>query len=180
MKLKISIPRKYKHKVTFTYRLFVLGIIFYGIWWFAPNLYLMKYFTASLVAYTTGSILITGVDGIFVRRGGFLLQIITDCTAWKEMFVFLALFVSWPKKKSYKKALYSVAAILMFNLLRLDVLMLFPGSFDYFHPMFQYFSIAFILFLWTWSVGITKLKIQYSVGRKRKTAKRKTKKRKKK
>lgn len=178
MKLNISIPRKYKHKVTFTYRLFVLGLVFYGIWWFAPNLYLMKYLTASLVAYTTGSLLITGVDGIFVRRGGFLLRIITDCTAWKELFVFLALFFSWPKKKSYRKAFYSVAAILVYNILRLDVLVLFPGSFDYFHPSFQYVSVAVILFLWTWSVGITKLKVQYSVGRKR--AKRKTKKRKKK
>lgn len=177
MKMKIKIPREYKNKVTFTSRLFVLGLIFYGVWLLAPNLHMMKFLTASLVAYTTGASVIVN-DGVFVRKGVFLLQIVSDCTAWKELAVFLALFFSWPKKKDMKKGLYSVAAIILYNLIRLDFLVLFPDSFDYFHPVFQYISIAVILFLWTWSVGITKLKIQYSVGRKK--TRRKTKKRKKK
>lgn len=173
MKIKIKLPRKYRNKVKFTARLFVFGLIFYAIWLLSPNFYLMKLFTAKLVAYTTGAIVVTGMDGIFVRKGAFLLQIVTDCTAWKEIFVFLALFFSWPKKKNYKKMFYGLAAILAYNLLRLDLFMFFPNSFDYFHPGFQYLSILVILLLWTWSVGITKLKIQYSVGKKKKKAKKK-------
>ncbi|MBR9689857.1 MAG: hypothetical protein GOV01_03105 [Candidatus Altiarchaeota archaeon] len=180
MKLKIKIPKKLKNKVKFTTNLLVFGVVFYVIWLLSPTFHLLKFFTAKLIAYTTGSIVVTGVDGIFIRRGSFLLQIITDCTAWKEIFVFLALFFSWPKKKSYKKGLYAIAAIFLFNLLRLDFLVLFQSSFDYFHPLFQYMSIAIILLLWTWSVGITTLKIQYGVTKRSKTKKKKAKKRKKK
>jgi exosortase/archaeosortase len=149
--------------------------VFYGVWFLAPSFNLLKLFTATLVSWTTGSELIVSMDGVFLRSNSFLLRIITDCTAWKELSVFLALFFAWPKKKDYKKAVYSMIAILLYNLLRLDVLMLFHGGFDYFHPAFQYLSIAIILFLWTWSVGITKVKFGVKVG-KRKVKKRKKKK----
>ena len=175
MKIKLKVPRKLRHKVTFTINLLFFGLIFYGIWWLAPSFYLMKIFTAKLVSYTTGSVLLTSMDGIFLKRGSFVLQIITDCTAWKEIFVFLALFLSWPKKKDITKAIKSLIAILVFNLLRLDILMWFPNSFDYFHPGFQYLTIGLILFLWTWSVGITKIKLQIGYTRPRKKAKKRKK-----
>lgn len=168
----MKVPKKYRDKVKFTLRLLVFGLVFYGLWLLAPNLDLLKLFTATLVSWTTGSELITSLDGIFLRRGDFLLRIITDCTAWKELYVFLALFLAWPRKKDYKKAVYSFVAIILYNLLRLDFLMLFSGGFDYFHPAFQYLSIVIILALWTWSVGITKVKFGVKVG-KRKVKKRK-------
>ncbi|MBR9680617.1 MAG: hypothetical protein GOU98_02215 [Candidatus Altiarchaeota archaeon] len=176
MKIKLKVPKKLKYKVNFTVNLLFFGLIFYGVWWLAPNFYLLKLFTAKLVSYTSGSILLTSMDGIFLKRGEFVLQIITDCTAWKEIFVFLALFLSWPKKKDYAKAIKSLIAILLFNLIRLDILMFFPNSFDYFHPGFQYLAIGFILFLWTWSVGITKLKFQITYSKPRKKAKKRKKK----
>ena len=167
MKLKLQVPKKYRHKVNFTVRLMLFGIVFYVIWLLAPNFEMLKIFTATLVAWTTGSQIVTSMEGIFIRRGDFLLRIVTDCTAWKELSVFLALFLAWPKKKDYKKAIYSMISILVYNLLRLDFLVFFSGGFDYFHPAFQYFSILLILVLWTWSVGITKINLGVRIGRRK-------------
>jgi len=172
MKLKLEMPKKYRNKVNFTARLLVFGLVFYGISLLAPNFELLKIFTAKLVEWTTGSEFIISMDGVFLRRGDFLLQIVTDCTAWKELSVFLALFLAWPKKKDYKKAIYSIVTILVYNLLRLDFLMFFSGGFDYFHPGFQYLSIVLILLLWTWSIGITKVNLGIKIG-KRKSKKKK-------
>lgn len=180
MKLKLKIPRKYKYKLNFTLNLLFFGVIFYGLWLLSPTFHLLKILTAQLVSLTTGSQVISSMDGIFLKKGGFLLQIVTDCTAWKEIFVFLALYLSWPKKKKVSKAIKSLMAILVFNLLRLDVLMFFPNRFNYFHPAFQYASIAVILFLWSWSVGLTKLKIQLGFSSSRRKSTKKSKKRKKK
>jgi exosortase/archaeosortase len=173
VKLK-AVPKEYRDKVRFTLRLLAFGVLFYALWSLGPNLQLLKLLTATLVSLTTGGTLIAGADGVFVRRGDFLLQVVTDCTAWKEVSVFLALFLSWPKKKSYRNALVAVAAILVYNLLRLDLLLLFSGSFDYFHPAFQYASIAVILLLWAWSVGLVRLRAKFPWLRgKRKYKKRK-------
>ena len=172
----MKLPKKYRLKLEFTLRLLAFGLFFYGLWSLSPSFDFLKLFTATLVSYTTGSkLIVSGMDGVFLSRGGFKLQIVTDCTAWKELAVFLALFLSWPKKKDYWKALFSVIAILLYNLIRLDFLVLFSGGFDYYHPAFQYFSVALILFLWTWSVGITKIKFGVKFGRRKYKKKKKRK-----
>ena len=176
MKVKLKIPRAYKNKVKFTLRLFVLGVLFYIIWWIQPSFDFLKVMTAQLVSLTTGSKLILGADGVFLRKNDFMLQIITDCTGWKELFVFFSLFISWPKKKSGLKAFYGGLLILLYNLIRLDLFMLFPQTFDYFHPGFRYLSILFILFVWLWSINILKIKVGYSTKRKRKKKRSKRKK----
>ncbi len=177
MTKKFKIPRKYRNKVRFTARLMIFALAFFVLWMASPNFYLMKRFTAQLVSTTTGAELIDEMDGIFVRKGDFLMQIVTDCTAWKEIFVFLALFIAWPKKKKNLLALKSIALILFYNLIRLDILVIFPGSFDYFHPSFQYISISIILYLWLWSIGLTKKnKLAYALGLKERKKRKKVKK----
>ncbi len=172
MKLKIKIPRRFRNKVKFTTRLFLLGLLFYIIWLTRPRFELLIFLTAQMVALTTGARVIVGMDGVFVRKSS-LIQIITDCTGWKELFVFLSLFISWPKKKRAIRAFYGSLLILLFNLIRLDLLVLFPNSFDYFHPGFRYLSILFILAVWLWSIGLLKIKVGYSTGRRRKKRRRK-------
>lgn len=154
-----KVPRGMRNKVRFTLRLLFMGLLFYAVWWAAPDFPGLKLLTARLVALTTGARVVSDMSGVFLILGGEpRLQIITDCTAWKEVAVFLALFAAWPKKKRWRRAAAGVLAILAYNLLRLDLLVLFPDSFDYFHPAFQLLSVFIILALWTWSVGITKLR----------------------
>jgi exosortase/archaeosortase family protein len=167
--LKIRVPKEYRNKFRFTFRLLLFGIAFYLIWSMSPTFYLLKRLTAEMVSATTGAEIIDGMDGIFVRKAG-LIQIVTDCTAWKEVFVFLALFISWPKKKKLVRALLAIFAIIIFNVLRLDFLIFFPGTFDYFHPGLRYASIAVILLVWTWSIGLTFSKFLQGIGLKEKRA----------
>jgi len=173
---KFKVPKKYRNKVKFTMKLMPFALVLFIIWNLSPRFYLMERFTAQMVVSTTGAELIDDMGGIFVRKGEFLMRIVTDCTAWKELFVFVALFFAWPKKKKYSRALKALAVILIYNLIRLDFLVFFPNTFDYFHPFFQYLSLAIILYLWIWSIGLTKNKLMYAFGLKERKKRKKAKK----
>ena len=168
MTKKFKVPKKYRNKVKFTMRLMAFALVFFFVSNMAPNFYLMKRLTAQIVADFTGESVIDDMSGVFITRKNNTtspLMIVTDCTAWKEIFVFLALFISWPKKKKLVKALEVLAMLIGYNLIRLAILVVFPGSFDYFHPTFKYITIVIILYLWIWAIGLTKRnKLSYALG----------------
>ncbi|HDR53789.1 MAG TPA: hypothetical protein ENN60_03955 [archaeon] len=175
-KMRPKISPRMKDRLTFTSRLMVLSLIFFGVWWMMPTFELAKLLTAQVMAITTGSEMIAGMDGYYVvTPDGFNLMIITDCVGWKELFVFLALLLAWPKQKSWLRALISMAGILVYNLIRLDLLIFFRDSFTYFHPAFQWVSIGVILGFWLWSVGVIGNKIKQPKKRKAKKSGKKAK-----
>jgi len=174
MTKKFKIPKKYRNKVRFTVRLMAFALVFFFLANMAPNFYLMKRLTAQIVADFTGETVIDDMSGIYITRKNntaIPLMIVTDCTAWKEIFVFLSLFLAWPKKtplsgkKKKIRAIESLIVLILYNLIRLFILVIFPGSFDYFHPTFKYLTIVIILYLWLWSIGLTKKnKLAYALG----------------
>ncbi len=166
--MKIRLSKKQKLKVTFLVRLTFLGFLFQIVWRISPNLFLLKLLVARIVAVLTGGRLIADLSGVFVVRDSFTLMIVTDCTGWKEMFVFLALLVSWPKDKSWGRAALSLLAIFVYNILRLAFLVFNGQQFDYYHPAFQLVSIFVIVGLWLWSILVKKKRKKKYKSRKKK------------
>lgn len=168
---KKAFKKKTRDQFLFVVRLLFLSVPFFLLWWSRPTLSLAKLLTTHAVALTTGSEVVLGMDGYYVVGPQFELMIITDCVGWKESLAFLILFVAWPRKKSWARAGLSILTILAYNLLRLDLLMFFHGSFTYFHPAFQWVSLAVILGLWLWSVGKLGPKIPSKRRKKRRKSK---------
>jgi len=156
MKIRIKVPRGYRLKLIFLARLTVLGIIFQIVWRLNPNFSLLKLIVAYAVAFLTASQVVSDLSGIFVVKDNFSLLVVTDCTGWKELFVFFSLLISWPKEKDWKRAAISAAGIFLFNIFRLSYLVVFNQGFDYFHPAFQLFAIFVILAFWLWSINVKK------------------------
>ena len=141
--------RKYDKKIQFTFKLLVFALILKALMWTNPEFPAAKEMTADIVATITGSEVI---DSYYVKHGAFALMIVTDCVGWKELFVFFSLLFAWPLGKNWTKALLGALGILVYNFVRLAILILFNGSFDYFHPGFQIVSIIVILTAWMLSI----------------------------
>ena len=139
--MKLKLRKKEKLRIVFLIRLTILGLLFQIVWRLNPNFYLLKIFTAYIVSFLTNSKVVIDPSGVFVVKDSFSLLIITDCTAWKEVFVFLSLVFSWPKHKDFRKAGISIFALFFYNILRLSSLVIFNKAFDYFHPFFQLLSV---------------------------------------
>ncbi len=171
----MKLDKKMSDRATFTARLLVLSLVFFSVWLMSPTFPNLKFATAKLIALTTGSEMVVGMDGAyFVTHGSSApVLIVTDCVGWKELFVLASLFLAWPKRKSWRRLLCSVGIILVYNMARLDFLVLSGSSFDYFHPGFQLVSMAVVLGLWLWSVGKLggKLKARSASKPRRKKAK---------
>ncbi|MBR9681584.1 MAG: hypothetical protein GOV00_02160 [Candidatus Altiarchaeota archaeon] len=167
----LKLNKKMSDRATFAARLMVMSLLFFTVWMARPTFPLAKLATASLVGSTTGSEVVTEFGRYYITHNGFNLEIITDCVGWKEIFAFLALFIAWPRRKSWSRAISSLALILAYNLFRLDILVFSSQNFDYFHPTFQIVSMAVIIALWLWSVGVLGGKIKATSKKKKKRTK---------
>lgn len=144
-----KVLKKYDKKIQFSFRLLVFALALNFIMWTNPELPAAKDATAKIVAGLTGSQVI---DRFYVKHDSFALLIVTDCVGWKELFIFFSLLIAWPLEKKWARAAVGTLIILVYNVIRLSLLVLFNGSFDYFHPAFQIISILVILSVWIWSV----------------------------
>jgi len=134
----------------------------------------LKKFTAILLSLSLKAIgLHARTHSQFVSVDGFALEIIDECTGVFSMLVYVSAIIAYPSKKEMKMLgiLFGIAAIYLFNILRLIVLTItgikLPNAFEFVHSyLWQGTFLAIVVFIfYAWILAVERYGGSFKISR---------------
>lgn len=144
---------KEKGALRFLGRFLLLSAPLYLVIWSRLDFFNFQVLVAGQVAWLLEILgFEVSVSQYLVKGAGFTLEIVEECTGWRDMLAFCALVFA-TEKKGKLRALFLAPLVYLFNILRLVVTFIFGLSFpwlvEFVHNfLFQGVMLFFVFSIW--------------------------------